>query len=203
MFDRDWDLWGPLLLCLMLGIMLSINVCDTKTIHSESSANCNLGTPQSIPRRVLQCYRYMFVGCSDGNNSSKGLLICCTSDYSTDRVIRVSAFGRPSVRMSSTNSYFHSALTSKQIVFPGPLCSRILYSSPRYRSPHLLLRSHHLCQSTHRVARLGMVYMGLAFSRILLPLISILNGFYSASVNFLDGTKIEQQRILLAVYPLL
>jgi hypothetical protein len=48
-----------------------------------------------------------------------------------------------------------------------------------------------------------MVYMGLAFSRILLPLISILNGFYSASVNFLDGTKIEQQRILLAVYPLL
>lgn len=25
----------------------------------------------------------------------------------------------------------------------------------------------------------------------------------SASVNFLDGTKIEQQRILLAVYPLL
>jgi len=24
-----------------------------------------------------------------------------------------------------------------------------------------------------------------------------------ASVNFLDGTKIEQQRILLAVYPLL
>ena len=23
---RDWDLWGPLLLCLLLGIMLSINV---------------------------------------------------------------------------------------------------------------------------------------------------------------------------------
>ena len=22
----DWDLWGPLLLCLLLGIMLSINV---------------------------------------------------------------------------------------------------------------------------------------------------------------------------------
>ena len=27
--------------------------------------------------------------------------------------------------------------------------------------------------------------------------------FHEASVNFLDGTKIEQQRILLAVYPLL
>ncbi len=26
---RDWDLWGPLLLCLLLGIMLSINVCST------------------------------------------------------------------------------------------------------------------------------------------------------------------------------
>lgn len=25
---RDWDLWGPLLLCLLLGIMLSINVCS-------------------------------------------------------------------------------------------------------------------------------------------------------------------------------
>ncbi len=23
---RDWDLWGPLILCLMLGILLSINV---------------------------------------------------------------------------------------------------------------------------------------------------------------------------------
>jgi hypothetical protein len=28
-FCRDWDLWGPLLLCLLLGIMLSINVCAT------------------------------------------------------------------------------------------------------------------------------------------------------------------------------
>ena len=27
--------------------------------------------------------------------------------------------------------------------------------------------------------------------------------FYAASANFLDGTKIEPQRILLAVYPLL
>ena len=25
-FLRDWDLWGPLILCLMLGILLSVNV---------------------------------------------------------------------------------------------------------------------------------------------------------------------------------
>lgn len=25
--SRDWDLWGPLILCLLLGIMLSVNVC--------------------------------------------------------------------------------------------------------------------------------------------------------------------------------
>jgi hypothetical protein len=24
---RDWDLWGPLVLCLLLGVMLSVNVC--------------------------------------------------------------------------------------------------------------------------------------------------------------------------------
>ena len=30
---RDWDLWGPLLLCLLLGIMLSINVCGTTSLR--------------------------------------------------------------------------------------------------------------------------------------------------------------------------
>jgi hypothetical protein len=50
-----------------------------------------------------------------------------------------------------------------------------------------------------RVGSLGMVYMGFA----LLPSLFYITEFGLASVNFLDGTKIEQQRILLAVYPLL
>lgn len=51
---------------------------------------------------------------------------------------------------------------------------------------------------------MGVVYLGYVWflnsypSKFSQPLILRL-----ASVNFLDGTRIEQQRILLAVYPLL
>lgn len=47
-FNRDWDLWGPLMLCLLLGIMLSINVrvsllrfpCYYFFIPSSLSTSC-------------------------------------------------------------------------------------------------------------------------------------------------------------------
>lgn len=51
---------------------------------------------------------------------------------------------------------------------------------------------------------MGMVYLGYVWflnsypSKFPQPLT-----LHLASVNFLDGTRIEQQRILLAVYPLL
>ena len=41
---------------------------------------------------------------------------------------------------------------------------------------------------------------GIVYSSVISP---VLIRQITASVNFLDGTKIEQQRILLAVYPLL
>ena len=53
----------------------------------------------------------------------------------------------------------------------------------------------------HCTIGVGLVYMGF----VLVCLLTIYPRLTSheASVNFLDGTKIEQQRILLAVYPLL
>ena len=64
-----------------------------------------------------------------------------------------------------------------------------------------MFRSNYLGPRTHCAIGVGLVYMGFVLVYILTinqPLTSD-----EASVNFLDGTKIEQQRILLAVYPLL
>lgn len=33
---REWDLWGPLLLCLGLGVMLSLNVCYSARVQVRS-----------------------------------------------------------------------------------------------------------------------------------------------------------------------
>lgn len=79
--------------------------------------------------------------------------------------------------------------------------SWLLHCTPGYRGVDILFRSHYLGKSACRSLSLGMVYLGyVGFTRstphsITLP--------FLASVNFLDGTRIEQQRILLAVYPLL
>lgn len=51
-----------------------------------------------------------------------------------------------------------------QLFFPRPMRSRLLYSAPRHRSPHILLRAPDLCQGTCRSTRMGMVHMGWAFS---------------------------------------
>ncbi|KAF8740977.1 hypothetical protein AX14_006452 [Amanita brunnescens Koide BX004] len=42
---RDWDLWGPLLLCLLLGIMLSINAPPSQSLGVFTSVIviCSLG----------------------------------------------------------------------------------------------------------------------------------------------------------------
>jgi hypothetical protein len=82
------------------------------------------------------------------------------------------------------------------------VCAWILCRTVGYCRTDILFRANHLGQSTRSSTSLGMVYMGYAlfafcpFSRVLIQ-------SKKASVNFLDGTKIEQQRILLAVYPLL
>ncbi|KAF8917484.1 hypothetical protein CPB85DRAFT_1286118 [Mucidula mucida] len=126
---RDWDLWGPLILCLLLGIMLSIN----------APADQSLGVFTSV-----------IVICSLG-----ALVVTVQAKLLGGRV-----------------SFFQGLCTLGYCIAPLDIAAfiacfvRIIY----VRAPIALL------------AWAWCIW---------------------ASVNFLDGTKIDQQRILLAVYPLL
>ncbi|PPR03073.1 hypothetical protein CVT24_012386 [Panaeolus cyanescens] len=126
---RDWDLWGPLLLCLMLGIMLSIN----------APAEQSLGVFTSV------------------------IVIC--------------SLGALAVTVQA------KLLGGRVSFFQG------------------------LCVLGYCIAPLDIAALISCFVRIIwirAP-IALLAWAWCiwASVNFLDGTKIIQQRILLAVYPLL
>jgi len=126
---RDWDLWGPLLLCLMLAIMLSIN---------------------APPNQALGVFTSVIVIISFGS-----LVVTIQAKLLGGRV-----------------SFFQG-----------------------------------LCVLGYCVAPLDIAAFISCFVRIIwvrAP-IALLAWAWCiwASVNFLDGTKIEPQRILLAVYPLL
>ncbi|KIK10181.1 hypothetical protein K443DRAFT_670807 [Laccaria amethystina LaAM-08-1] len=126
---RDWDLWGPLLLCLTLGIMLSIN---------------------APPSQSLGVFTSVIVICSLG-----ALVVTVQAKLLGGRV-----------------SFFQG-----------------------------------LCVLGYCIAPLNIAALIACFVRIIYirAPIALLAWAWCiwASVNFLDGTKIEQQRILLAVYPLL
>ncbi|KAF6757189.1 hypothetical protein DFP72DRAFT_1032566 [Ephemerocybe angulata] len=126
---RDWDLWGPLILCLMLGIMLSIN---------------------APPSQSLGVFTSVIVICSLG-----ALVVTVQAKLLGGRV-----------------SFFQGLCVLGYCIAPLDIAAliscfvRVIY----IRAPVALL------------AWAWCIW---------------------ASVNFLDGTKIEAQRILLAVYPLL
>jgi len=126
---RDWDLWGPLLLCLLLGIMLSINAPPSQS----------LGVFTSV------------------------IVICSLGAF----VVTVQA----------------KLLGGRVSFFQG------------------------LCVLGYCIAPLDIAALISCFVRVIYvraPVALLAWGWCIwASVNFLDGTKIEQQRILLAVYPLL
>ncbi|KIJ66973.1 hypothetical protein HYDPIDRAFT_85061 [Hydnomerulius pinastri MD-312] len=126
---RDWDLWGPLLLCLGLGIMLSVNA------------------PAS---QALGLFTTVVVIVSVGS-----------------LVVTVQA----------------KLLGGRVSFFQG------------------------LCVLGYCIAPLDIAALISCFVRIIWVRVPVALGAWAwciwASVNFLDGTKIEQQRILLAVYPLL
>ncbi|KJA26248.1 hypothetical protein HYPSUDRAFT_36517 [Hypholoma sublateritium FD-334 SS-4] len=126
---RDWDLWGPLLLCLLLGIMLSINAPPTQALGVFTSVIviCSLGALAVTVQAKLLGGRVSFF---------QGLCVLGYCIAPLDIAALISCF------------------------------VRIIW----IRAPVALL--------------------GWAWS-------------IWASVNFLDGTKISQPRILLAVYPLL
>ncbi|KAJ1307542.1 hypothetical protein OPQ81_001639 [Rhizoctonia solani] len=126
---RDWDLWGPLILCLALGILLSINAPPTQS----------LGVFTSVVVIV----------------SIGSLVVTLNAKLLGGRV-----------------SLFQSLCVLGYCIFPLVLAAiistfvRVLY----IRAPIAL------------AAWVWCVW---------------------AAMNFLDGTKLEQQRVLLAVYPLL
>ncbi|KAH8117887.1 Yip1-domain-containing protein [Phellopilus nigrolimitatus] len=126
---RDWDLWGPLILCLLLGIMLSVN---------------------APPEQSLGVFTAVVV------------IVCLGSVVVT---IQAKLLG-------GRVSFFQA-----------------------------------LCVLGYCVAPLDVAALVSCFVRIIWVRIPVALGAWAwciwASVNFLDGTKIEQQRILLAVYPLL
>ncbi|KAG2133251.1 uncharacterized protein EDB93DRAFT_886844 [Suillus bovinus] len=126
---RDWDLWGPLLLCLCLGIMLSVN----------APSNQSLGVFTSVVVIV-----------------SVGSL-----------VVTVQA----------------KLLGGRVSFFQG------------------------LCALGYCIAPLDIAALISCFVRVIWVRAPVAVAAWAwciwASVNFLDGTKIEPQRILLAVYPLL
>jgi len=126
---KDWDLWGPLLLCLLLAIMLSINAPPTQSLGVFTS------------------------------------------------VVVIVSLGSLVVTVQA------KLLGGRVSFFQG------------------------LCVLGYCIAPLDIAALIACFVRIIwirAP-IALLAWAWCiwASVNFLDGTKIEQQRILLAVYPLL
>ncbi|CAE6516097.1 unnamed protein product [Rhizoctonia solani] len=126
---RDWDLWGPLVLCLALGILLSINAPSAQS---------------------LGVFTGVVVIVSIGS-----LVVTLNAKLLGGRV-----------------SLFQSLCVLGYCIFPLVLAAiistfvRVLY----VRAP-IALAAWAWC--------------------------------VWAAVNFLDGTKLEQQRIFLAVYPLL
>ncbi|KAJ3823139.1 hypothetical protein F5880DRAFT_1569259 [Lentinula raphanica] len=126
---RDWDLWGPFMLCLLLGIMLSINAPQSQSLNVFTSVIviCSLGALAVTVQAKLLGGRVSFF---------QGLCVLGYCVAPLDLAALISCF------------------------------VRVIY----VRAPVALL------------AWAWCIW---------------------ASVNFLDGTKIEPQRILLAVYPLL
>lgn len=126
---RDWDLWGPLILCLLLGIMLSIN---------------------APPSQSLGVFTGVVVIVSVGS-----------------LVVTVQA----------------KLLGGRVSFFQG------------------------LCALGYCIAPLDIAALTACFVRklwIRAPVTMLAWAWCCwASVNFLDGTKIDSQRIFLAVYPLL
>ncbi|KAE9394401.1 Yip1-domain-containing protein [Gymnopus androsaceus JB14] len=126
---RDWDLWGPFMLCLLLGIMLSVNAPASQSLNVFTSVIviCSLGALAVTVQAKLLGGRVSFF---------QGLCVLGYCIAPLDIAALISCF------------------------------VRVIY----VRAPVALL------------AWAWCIW---------------------ASVNFLDGTKIEPQRILLAVYPLL
>ncbi|CAE6431769.1 unnamed protein product [Rhizoctonia solani] len=141
---RDWDLWGPLVLCLALGILLSIN---------------------APPTQSLGVFTGVVVIVSIGS-----LVVTLNAKLLGGRV-----------------SIFQSLCVLGYCI--SPLGAYIVV---------LKIKSH----KTIVLAAIISTFVRVLYVRGPIALAAWAWCVWAA-VNFLDGTKLEQQRVLLAVYPLL
>ncbi|KAH0833041.1 hypothetical protein J3R83DRAFT_12032 [Lanmaoa asiatica] len=155
--SRDWDLWGPLLLSLALGMMLSVN----------APASQALGVFTSVVVIV----------------SVGSLVVTIQAKVSSSSAFNVAFYGS-----FYPYSFFQGLCVLGYCIAPLDIAAliscfvRIIW----VRAP-IALAAWAWC-----------IWGNLLF---FLLYHSLLND-KTASINFLDGTKIEQHRILLAVYPL-
>ncbi|KAH9940959.1 Yip1-domain-containing protein [Amylocystis lapponica] len=126
---RDWDLWGPLVICLLLGILLSVHAPAAQSLAVFTS------------------------------------------------VVTIISFGSVTVTIQA------KLLGGRVSFLQG------------------------LCVFGYCVAPLNIAALVSAFVRMIYVRAPVAMAAWAwcvwASMNFLDGTRIEQQRIALAVYPLL
>lgn len=92
-----------------------------------------------------------------------------------------------------------------QVFLPRAMCVWVLRCAAKYRRVSLSVCPPCLCPATRNLRRMGLVHLGyvLPYSPYIVPTLTMRLVLSLASVNFLDGTKLEKQRTMLAVYPLL
>jgi len=69
---RDWDLWGPLVLCLGLGALLSLNVRVPRSVDVKNMSWLATGTGREFNTRVHGCHRYCVAGVIRGHRPDQG-----------------------------------------------------------------------------------------------------------------------------------
>ena len=78
---RDWDLWGPLVLCLGLGALLSLNVRVLCFVGVKNLLWLATGTGREFNTRVHGCHRYCVSRIIRGHRSDQGQHSAASEQY--------------------------------------------------------------------------------------------------------------------------
>jgi len=69
---RDWDLWGPLVLCLGLGALLSLNVRVSCFVGVADMSWFAVGASREFNTCVHRCHRHRVAGIIRSHSSDQG-----------------------------------------------------------------------------------------------------------------------------------
>lgn len=182
--------------------MLSINVRVLHTIFANSTYLVPSGPPFPVAGCVHQHHCYLLHGRAGGDGSSQGLFSPRMPNKIRFNVYPLAPW-RQSVSTPSVNftlmdyvdklfcsSFFQGLCVLGYCIAPLDIAAliacfvRVIY----IRAP---------------IALLAWAWSIWGMFPSHYGVYGLFNAYNLASVNFLDGTKIDQQRILLAVYPLL